>query len=688
MEKIDSMRIGNNLDNSSNLIRKPYFGVNYDNLSAKVFDADLIPSKVNDCYINTSFVPIGPSDHFENEIFNDLGFFERQLLSKLLNPVKKVLFLCGGAGCGKTTTIHYLNNLIKTNLKDDVGNFFFPIILDLNSNKYKNISEKQARELLYQEICSNLRGLINLHHLINLETELIDFWDVNFDKARNEFLGYSVFIWLAEKLESTDKLSRKNPNFKSLFASRKKLFSLLQKDDFYNFNYLMQLWGFIFETLDVKLGSYIIFDNIDSADLVVQSALLSIVNDAIYDSGPHLLISLRPETFLSHNIRKFRNSKVVDRINHPGFLPSVVIIDRLNKFINDPISFYNKDDGLSKDQFIFLTNFMKTISDIFTSNQGYKHTNFLNAACGDSLRQALVLAQKYFKISAMEFNDGKLSAHTLNRIVVVNHGEEQRHENHRYFIPNLFELKELKNSARLIKLRILNYLYRKSDKSEEHINIRMEMKGFGYSETKEVKLALSDLLDYSSALLITNGLDSYNTEEEFLRSSKDIITLSEKGVGYIDHIIYNLDYIQEIILDCYMPSHWINKKIRFSNIPEKFTLLLNFLNYLYEIDLTETKYYLTYYNIDHYRDIHGKSLITIPLINNSCNAIYSIFSSILASGDVSLIRNYEAPLQSAAALLYNAKNQNEKLLGFTCINLNDTFNSITDALITNFPKYN
>lgn len=672
------LRIGDNLDDLSKKVRSERF-INFDKLAVKVFDPELADTKVDEFYINTQSDPLNPGDFFDLPIFTHLGAFERLLLSLFLKPDKRIYIITGEAGCGKTTSITYLINRLSE-LPDYQPDDMFPIRLNLNESMYENRNEHIAKDLLYKELSSRLLGILRVNGLITEEIELVDFWNQGLlDEKKYQKSRQTLFSDIASNLKNAKQLEITDSNYLAIFEDREHALAELKASPNKYFNYILRLWDYSLKTNNKQQRSFIIIDNIDKASLNVQSSLLSLLNDISSDPGPCVFVTMRPETFISLNMKSYKKSKSVEIIKHPGFKASLIIKNRIERFVTNKDEYYDGYDGLSHEQYDSIYNFMSTLLRIYSSERSSRHTDFLDAASGNNLRLALCLAQKYFGISIMEFNEGAISPHTLNRVVVVNQGEAQHREHIRSLIPNLFELRTDKDTTPLLKYRILCFLNSQPHHTAAQINVRMEMVGFGYGELEDVKGGLSDLLDYSYNLLISDGLEKYDSDNEYFQSANNQLSLSSKGKNYYDKIIYNLDYIQEIMLDSYLPSSWVQKRLPFSNLPEKFLLLLDYINYLHDIDLKETTNYIRYgFSKSDYHNHYGSELLTLTLLKNCCSSILNIYIKKRNSLSRTEQDDFKSVFNKAVAYLYNYNSKNLNLIGISSVTVEDILSNIQE----------
>lgn len=661
------LRIGDNLDDQSNNIRSDKF-INFEKLSVRVFDPELADEKVDKFYINTPSEPLKLGDSFEIPIFGRLGAFERWLFALFLKPDKRVYIITGEAGCGKSTTITYLINRLNE-LPNYQPDDLFPIRLNLNESAYNTHDERIAKDLLYEELSSRLLGILRLNEIITEDVELLDYWNwgLNYE-IKHQKTRQTIFSDIASKLKNAKQLHTTDPDYLTQFEDRKSVLANLKASPNKYFNYILRLWDYSLTINHKRQRSFIIIDNIDKASLIVQSALLSLLNDISSDPGPCVFVTMRPETFINLNIASYKKSKSFEIKDHPGFKASLIIKDRIERFVSNKDEYYDPIDGLSHDQYDSIYSFLSSILRVYSSERSYRHTDFLDAACGNNLRLALCLAQKYFKISIMEFDEGAISPHTLNRIVVVNQGNTQHREHVRSLMPNLFKLRIDKDTAPLLKYRILCYLNLQPNHTAAQIKIRMDMVGFNYRELEDVKGGLSDLLSYSCNLLISDGLEKYNSDEEYLQSSNNHLSLSTKGKDYFDKIIFNLDYIQEIMLDSYLPSTWVWTKLPFSDLPQKFILLLDYINFLHGIDLFETRNYILYhFTKKHYQSVYGNELLTLTLLRNCCTSILNIYMKKRSSLSKAEQDEFKNVFNKAVTNLYNYNDKNFKLVGINSI---------------------
>ena len=677
-DKMQLPRIGDRLDKRSQDGRKSFLHIN-DNLSIRIFNPDLPKDRITE-YLIQSQSTISPEDSAQLiPLFQGLGDYERYLAGKLLNPPRKVILLIGPLGSGKSTTLFYVKErLNRMGCNECLGSQscqsrrIIPVI-NLNEDQYQTHDEEQAKSILQKSLTENIRAVLNINGVPTHQDELMLFWDKQLQKLRENFVSTPAFIWIASELSDHKSLDEKDENFKRRFQARETILNEMKKDRALYLDYLMRLWGFASEEYygGNKSCSFIVFDNIDKATTIVQSMMVSILDDCAGDPGPAMIVALREETRDRFGLGKNKGSLIMDVVMHQGVKPSAVVLDRFERFINKCEDYFEPNDGMTKSEFEQIYEYLSKVYKLINpDNQRQSpYLTFLDHACGKSVRLALLCAENLLKVSIEDMRDPKFSAYSLIRTTVVNQAYSQFRATVRSPIPNLFDVKGYYKGRLLIKPRVLTFL-KNCEGNRTTLNVlRRTLKGFGYSETTLIKDTVQEMQNIYCQLIRSDGFDFYESEREFLMAGNQKITLTEIGLGYIEHIMNSIDYLQEVMLDCRIPEDWLSQEFGFSTLPEKFSLLVKFLRELLEEDRKETQKFCYYFSRNDFYRFFGSDIITIELIYRSFRSFQKIKDAINRDAPGKDMDAYREVAEQFRSLVLLAARYNEEVLGNYPLNI-------------------
>lgn len=626
-------RLGDRLDQASLDMRKPYFQT-ADNLAKRIFNTVLKDNYLDDYYIQSAKRSGAEGKTgTENglEIFANLGEYERKIIGKILESERKALCIVGPHGCGKTTTIHYLVNKLQKwpHLDCGMNGQTMISLIDFNERLFHTIKdEKEASEILLTELCEKIDARMKVHRVPSRVEQFTHFWGEEIERLRSGELcdtPSTAFVRIVT-LMSEKSLSAMPPLTEEELQKREQILVQLKQNKDVYLDYLVRLWGYVIRAY-YKGNSgcaFLVFDNIDTASPIVQSVLLSIVQACARDPGPTYVLLVRPETF----DRLGMGSDVIDVEEHRGLLPSHIVTDRLKRFVENPNNYFSARDGLKQAEFDLIKDFLMRVYQVITAD-GQRHLpylTFLNKACGKSLRLALLTAQNLLKASEYEMRDPDISVYSLVRLAVTQ-GEQQFRSAQRSPIANLFHVRGGEDGRLLIKPRILKFLAASPEHRNTLNEIRHTIKAFGYPETTLLREAINEMMNVYCQLLRSDGFNSYS-EHEFLNAGTEQITMTEIGRGYENHLLYSVDYVQEVMLDSYVRPDRFGLAINYSYLPEKFMLLVKFLQELGLADIDETSHFVQHRGKRTYFDIFGNYLISLELTWKIHGAILRIIRSL------------------------------------------------------------
>lgn len=670
------IRLGDRLDETSLEVRKPYFRA-ADNLAKRIFNPVLTQDVLEQYYLQSTKRSSTEDDSADDEdapLFADLGEYERTLVGKLLSPVRKVLCIVGPLGSGKTTTIRYVVRRLEKRPHsncDAAGccqEKRMISVIDFNERPFKFAkTEERAASLLFEELCNQLRAKLKAHGMPEHKEELTEFWGEEIERLRNGDPLSAAFVRIVNQLPQ-DSLFASPPLSARELQTREQVLALLEQDKEAYLDYLVRLWGYVIRVCYAGNHgcAFLVFDNIDKASAIVQSALLSIVQSCARDPGPTFVLLVRPETF----DRLGMGTDIIDIERHRGPVPSQVILDRLQRFSGNADAYFLPREGLKREDFALIKDFLLKVQRIIETDapRPSPYLTFLDKACGRSLRLALLTAQNLLRVSEYDMSrDTDLSAYSLIRLS-VNQGEAQFKARRSSPVVNLFHVGMGGKGRLLVKSRALKYLLSCPEKQRTLNEIKQILKAFGYQESTLIREAVNEMMNIYCQLVRSDGFDSY-TEREFLNAGTQRITLTEIGDGYVTYLLRSIDYIQEVMLDSYVSPDRFGLRISYSYLPDKFLLLNKFLNELRLADVEETSHFIQNRGKSEYFDTFGNYLISLEIIWEVHQAVSRIVQSLRQQVTPSERRrsdrwlSYDRIAGQFKSLLYQVANDNHESLG-------------------------
>lgn len=601
-----------------------------DNLAQRVFNPEIEPSEVVSWYIQSQ--PLAPRASFADRLpleTPDLGEFEALLVGKLLSPPRPVLCDVGVMGCGKSTTKNYVAlQLVGGRLH--CGRCVPPpqerMIGSIDFNEHIGLNECEPDKLtqeLYSIICDELLARLQTHEPISRAQELTSFWGYEIGRYRARESPSRAFRKIIAGLQGISSMDFSSVSDKEK-QRREQALALVEVDKELYLDYLIRLWAYVIRThYGGNRGcAFIILDNIDRVAPVVQKRIADVVHSSARPDGPTFVLLVRPETFDQIGL----GTGVIDVEQHHGPTPTTIVLDRLSRFCKDPDPYFDSKDGLSLEEFNTIKKFLQRLQDLIQTDQFAIMQKFLEAACGSSIRVALIMANNLLRASVSDMQSATFTVHDAVRTCVTG-GSPQLHWSPANCLEHLFRISTGENGSPLVKPRILRYLGRHSKGRRRLYEIYHIMQGFGYEEI-QIREALNDLMRVNCQLVRSNGFDAYYEDNALEKYGGHRVVLTDIGEGYSNYLIYDVDYVQEVMLDAFVDGDHFPKQVDFSYLPDKFRLLYMFLNELRQIDYEETKKFIDVWSPQAYFDTFGKHMLSLDVIHGLYPSVMRILNSV------------------------------------------------------------
>jgi hypothetical protein len=346
---------------------------------------------------------------------------------------------------------------------------------------------------------------------------------------------------------------------------------------------------------------------------------------------------------------------VLDVEIHRGNKPSEIILLRLQEFCDKPDDYFEPEGGLTREQFEIVKKYAIRVNQIIRSDHNLSFIKFIDEASGISIRPAFLIAQNIFSASIAEMNDEMLHARDVVRICIRGN-EPQLHWSPDIGVEHLFRVSTHEIGGLMVKSRILRYLGRTENGLRRINEIITIMTTFGYEENIVVD-AMNDMMQIKHQLLRSNGFDHYE-DDSLKKHSSDHVLITDIGRGYVNHIIHNIDYLQEMMLDTYVDGDHFPKSISYGYLIDKFRLIRLFLEELRRTDIEEMRLFLERQPEDACFEAFGHHIISLDIIQ----AIYQPATRILRSAGRESYEHDEL-IEQFKSLALRVEADNRRLLG-------------------------
>lgn len=599
----------------------------------------------------------------DSEIGVQLGNYERLLLGKFLKPPNSILCISGIMGSGKTTVIRYLAQEIQSfcsNYPEQLASIIAYIDFNedpmIQSTLNNAFNEREVADTIYGILIDEIN--VKITDEITEEDEYIHFWNHEINNYRNSQSSPASFRRLLTELKKDYRNTEVNQNTLQDFVIKRKkvlkkhLIKLNEKMDYY-----LRLWRFSLKRSPVSKVSLIILDNLDRLHPTIQQKIFEIVTNHKRTGGPTFVLPMRPETRNKSGLA----TGLIDEIDHRGPTPKRIIMRRIREFIRKPESFFNSQDGISRDEFQMATTF---ISKIYRNcfGQNSEFDRFIHFASGESIRTGLLLAQSIFHASPHQMRKETVKCRELVRLTISG-SSKQLNWSRNHPVEHAFRTTDQSEICYLLKPRILFYMMRHPRNTRRLQEVAQAMRDFGYSKL-DIKNALHDLMAFPSQIIRSTGFDFYFEEDPFEKHYRDNLKVTEVGVNYIEKIMFDFDYFQEIILDTFVPANNFGSRYGFLYLEEKLNLIYHFMHELMQEDKERVIYFLARVSLERYFDVFGDELISYQIAAQFFAKIRGILLSIeKSSGDELRIEGLKNLRERYASLIITMKNENMKLLG-------------------------
>lgn len=622
----------------------------YDNLGIKILFGDETFG-LKEFYISSGVEKPAVFSDFKAKV-EKVGDYESSLIDKILHPLSPVVCVKGRMGSGKTTTIKYvLENFIECiDCEPDADNLK-GLILTIDFKKA--VSHEGSLDVnlhdLMSIICKQLWNRCSYY--LDLKMELDLFWKHLLDINDQDHDGFVEDV-VGGILNSHPHLRRVLNIDNEELMKRERIREDIKSGDIeWYLKYLILIWRYLVQTrFSANQGcAVIVLDNLDSLSTDLQSNLIKIIIKSAHAQGPTFVLVVRPETFDRHGL----NDELIDVIAHEGPEPYYVVSDRLTRFLDSPEKYFRSVPSLNTEERNFIHQFLSRIVPKLRKDKSYQH--FIKAIAGKSVRNALVLTQGLFGLSVGEMKKRDLTVHYITR-AMIRYGSRQYKTSDNKRVTNPFDVGGEIDGRLLIKIRILEYVAGHGGSCSEP-NIITTFMMFGFQDSL-VSQALVELLHTECQLLASNGFDVFHT---LPGNDQEIVSITEVGLGYIDYLIYNIDFIQEIMVDARVNAKFHLPPLYNDSLSSKMFTLITFLRELHLEDVQEVKSFMSRVT-SNYGKIFKPQLLTLGIIRKTYDSSRRLLE-FQTRKKPALKEEYEEILDMFEKLVTEARNNNIALFG-------------------------
>lgn len=626
---MNMIRLGDRIENLQRPIPlgKSYATAEY--LAQKVFNPSPDRKDIADYYIQSR--PLAERPSFM-ELFPDgtpnLGEYEVKIIGKLLDPQRPVLVIVGPLGSGKTTLKNYTAlNLVQN--RKHCEKCIAPrqrLIAHIDFNEHTNlnsITEDCLNSELYKILRDELQSRLNLAMPLTEQEEFGVFWLDQIAEFSQQKSSSMAFRFILSHALSPQVFSMIPELEQEILEERKALLGKLIQFPELHLDYLVRLWRFIIQYRYCGSHScgFVLLDNLDRVHPSVQRKVIEVTHTHARMGGPTFMILVRPETFDIVGL----GTGIIDVEYQNGPSPYDVILAHLNKFCANPESYFSLEAGFPHPQFEILVRYFEHIHHALQNDTHQVFSKFINSLCGRSIRIGHLVAQSLFYASRAEMSAESVNVHDLVRLCIRGDSPQLKWRPNG-FVEHLFRISTQTSNGLLIKPRILRYLGRSERERRKFGEIHNVLTGFGY-DASTVTDALNDLMNTNHQLARSNGFDYYGDRDPHI-SAGDNIKITEKGKGYANYLLSDLDYIQEVMLDTYVDGDHFPQSIGFNYLIDKFKLVYQFLDEIRKVDRNESERFVEKWGVIPYKEAFGDHLITLDIIRGIYPSTLRILKSL------------------------------------------------------------
>lgn len=554
--------------------------------------------------------------------FELLAENEKHLINKVMFSANPIVMIVGAIGSGKTTFCRLLRERLSESFVPGTTQHPAVVYVDLlkeDEHSFYGADEPVILEAFYSYFSMALSEAVQRFY--SLDEEITTVWDRICSRA--EPPRGSAFRSLVDELR-TRRLenwyeSKEYPDYESMLTARSQIRERIRGNKRMYANYLAELLEDsrfnIFS--GTRWGVVVLIDNIDQLSLTAQQCLRRTVEPLLRTCDVRSVIMMRQSTFRMTFSDGY--SYPVDVVPHIGPMPSAALRTRLQWAARANYSIYGLADDASLRQYVV------ALEGLFDHASAL--SEFVDCACGFSVRKAFVIAQHLFTSPFVSLTSIDLDIHRLKRAMIC--ATDGRYSwDTRGIFDNLFSLHSVGPPCYLLKLRILHMLTESTDHRPVLLrNITTKLTAFGY-QTGELRIALNEMMADSKRLVWTDSVLVFPDVNSFNAAAGSALFLSKAGRGML-RLSVDLDYVEEVMLDTPVDASDFGGA-RFDTLVGRMRALYLFLKLLWRTDQNEVIEFADGHKLEDYAAIFPKlngAYISSSIIDSCCNASVRILAS-------------------------------------------------------------
>jgi len=574
----------------------------------------------------------------------DAGPVEQDVAGFMLDERPDLGVLIGGMGSGKSTTLRQMTDWLAPSVR----------VHYLNCDKKAHDPEHPppALELL-------VRFLSPLaDDLVDTEVEFGPCWDWALRQYGRAEVG--------DAHSATDALNPAVAELKRRYGAdwrrsdaeaielrRTHLHALVTTDAASRLEYIaMRLdYHLTVACADARNRLCIVLDNVDPLPPRLQRDLLLRSSEFQLNARCKVMLAMRPLTYsLTHEQRATRTVKVIQHIGPPAL---DLIEDRIVRLIETadlPALKLRVQSAGTPERELTQQDFKawvrQVLADIRASRpaggsraHGPSASDFIEGLCNNSLRSALLVAEKVFGSPNLPMvlpdepagADGPhttlLKNHEIIRAVLLGKHAHFASDMSRV-TDNIFDLGDATGCASpTCKYRILKELASAPGRGILTLDEIVErLRAFGY-DTQTLLEAVNGVISQVKRLAWSDRVTVYTSLTEPPGSR---LSISRAGRFYVDQAIYSLEYVQEVHVDVLIPEDIAGASYNHRHFADRVKSLYRFVRHVHEVDLAEVRQAMSDPTARaRYRDTYGALLFSSEMARAMANQVQKIGGSIL-----------------------------------------------------------
>jgi len=567
------------------------------------------------------------------------GPVEIDVASFLLDPRPDLGILIGGMGSGKSTTLRQVSAWLKSDVEARH--------LNCDKTAYDPAHPLSANELLVRF----LNPLAS--RLIGPDEEFSRFWDwalehYDAQDEGDQHNAVNVLEPAVQALRIKYGAQWRSGDADAITYRRKELYSQVCASTEAKLEYVaLRLDYYLTITCQGQRNRMcVILDNIDPLPPLLQRELLLAASGLQLNARCKVMLAMRP---LTYSLTYYGQSatRTVKVIQHIGPSAIALIEDRVTRLIQESqcpglamrVTMEGNTGRELREQ-DFKAWVGQVIADIKSSRPGGHKSadpsasDFIEGLCNNSLRSALIVAEKIFGSSnlPMVLPDGAspapvLKNHEIIRAILLGRHSHFVSELNRV-TDNIFDLGDAASVFSVTcKYRLLKELASSPGRGILPLDdLVRRLRNFGYDDTTILE-GVNAIISQVKRLAWSNMVVSYRTLDDPPGSK---LSISRAGRFYVEQAIKSLEYVQEVHVDVLLPNDVSGSSYDHRGFVERISSLCRFVRYVHDVDIREVKRAMLDPGAkQRYYETYGAALFSTDMANALAQQVSNIANSMI-----------------------------------------------------------